>query len=444
MRRLIFSTVMALTVASLTVTSLTAQTVQKVQSRRSAQKMQTARQELDADPNCSASCYLAYSEPTGVNYTPAPKDYKPCYLSHYGRHGSRYLLGDKDYDLPLIVLMHADSLGRLTPRGKKMLNDVKLLREESRNRIGELTPLGALQHQGIAQRIVHNFPEIFAGNAHVDANSTTVIRCILSMSNEMQELTRLNPQLSVSMDASQHDMWYMLAEDKPLQKLRRNKEARSLLDAFKDSKKANTNIYKKLFTDSAGLFTACTAHRFYDYLFQLGGEVQNTEYRNKMSFYDIYSKDEVYSNWIKSNANWYYDFAGFIPSGSQQYTQRHLLRKIIQQADSCLLLDTPGATMRFGHDVVVLPLVCLMNINGNGLRTSNLNDLIAKDWADYRIFPMGSNVQLIFYRRYKHDKDVLVKVLLNEREATLPLQTNQAPYYHWNDVRAYYLNLANL
>jgi hypothetical protein len=33
-----------------------------------------------------------------------------------------------------------------------------------------------------------------------------------------------------------------------------------------------------------------------------------------------------------------------------------------------------------------------------------------------------------------------VKVLLNEDEATLPIKTDCAPYYHWTDVREYYLN----
>ena len=40
----------------------------------------------------------------------------------------------------------------------------------------------------------------------------------------------------------------------------------------------------------------------------------------------------------------------------------------------------------------------------------------------------------------KLGKDVLVKVLLNNREARLPLQTDCAPYYHWKDFKAYYLN----
>jgi len=45
----------------------------------------------------------------------------------------------------------------------------------------------------------------------------------------------------------------------------------------------------------------------------------------------------------------------------------------------------------------------------------------------------------VFYRKNPADKDVLIKVLLNENEATLPLKTDVAPYYHWDDFRRHYL-----
>ena len=38
------------------------------------------------------------------------------------------------------------------------------------------------------------------------------------------------------------------------------------------------------------------------------------------------------------------------------------------------------------------------------------------------------------------DKNVMVKVLLNENEATLPIKTDTAPYYPWSEVRKYYLD----
>ena len=52
---------------------------------------------------------------------------------------------------------------------------------------------------------------------------------------------------------------------------------------------------------------------------------------------------------------------------------------------------------------------------------------------------MASNIQLVFYRKNANDKDVLVKVLLNEKEATLPLPSDIAPYYKWSDFREFYL-----
>ncbi len=52
---------------------------------------------------------------------------------------------------------------------------------------------------------------------------------------------------------------------------------------------------------------------------------------------------------------------------------------------------------------------------------------------------MGANLQLIFYRKNPEDNDVLVKVMLNENEAKLPLKSIEEVYYYWSDFREYYL-----
>ena len=39
----------------------------------------------------------------------------------------------------------------------------------------------------------------------------------------------------------------------------------------------------------------------------------------------------------------------------------------------------------------------------------------------------------------KSPDDILVKCLLNEMEATLPVETDAFPYYRWSDVREYYM-----
>ena len=89
---------------------------------------------------------------------------------------------------------------------------------------------------------------------------------------------------------------------------------------------------------------------------------------------------------------------------------------------------------------MLLPLVCLLGINGYDLKTTDLDEIEERGWWSSSVFPMGSNIQFIFYRCDRKDKDVLFKVLLNEQEAKLPLQTDCAPYYHWKDFRRYCLN----
>ena len=125
---------------------------------------QSARDEIKSDTHLSASNYLAYPGPTQGDLTPAPEGEKPFYLSHYGRHGSRYLINNDEYKRPYEILKAADEAGKLTPLGKDVLKRVKLIYDEAYKRLGELTPLGAIQHRQIAKRMYERFPEIFEGN----------------------------------------------------------------------------------------------------------------------------------------------------------------------------------------------------------------------------------------------------------------------------------------
>ena len=63
-------------------------------------------------------------------------------------------------------------------------------------------------------------------------------------------------------------------------------------------------------------------------------------------------------------------------------------------------------------------------------------------WRNYKIFPMACNIQFVFYRK-KGSDDILVKVLLNEQEMKLPVESTLAPYYHWKDVKDYWLRTVN-
>lgn len=405
---------------------------------------QSARDEIKRDTHLSASNYLAYPGPTQGDLTPAPDGKKPFYLSHYGRHGSRYLINNDEYKRPYEILKAADDASKLTPLGKDVLRRVKLICDESNKRLGELTPLGAIQHRQIAKRMYERFPEIFEGNVTVNAKSTIVIRCILSMENELQQLLLMNPRLNIKHDASEHDMWYMNFTDKELTSKRSNFETQRAYMEFVDEHRNYKRAMGALFNDAEYMKKHVDAWRLNNYLFKLASNLQSSELHKRITLYDIFTDEEIYCNWQIENVRWYLSYGACPLNGGQQpFTQRNLLRTIIEEADSCIRLRNPGATLRFGHETMVLPLTCLMELNEFGLQETNMEKLESKGWVNYKVFPMGANIQFVFYRKNVDDTDVLVKVLLNENEVALPVKSKTEPYYKWSEVREYYLKKLN-
>ncbi|PJI21780.1 histidine phosphatase family protein [Prevotella intermedia] len=406
---------------------------------------QSFRNEIDAKPELSASNCLAYPTPSG-KLTPPPTGYVPVHISHYGRHGSRYLLSDNDYLRPLRTLERADSAGVLTHKGRATMAKLRRMYAESYKRWGELTPLGAELHRQIARRMYQRFPSVFADSVWVDAKSTVVIRCILSMEDELLELLRHNPCLRIRHDASDHDMYYMNLHDANLARQRENDEVKRTM---KDWEKRHLNsqpLMLRLFTNADYVAKNVDAEQLSNDLFGLAGIVQNSEIRHSLTLYDLFTPDERYLLWQRSNVWWYLHFAGAPQNGGRQpFSQRNLLRNIISEADSCLALSRPGATLRFGHETMVMPLACLLNLNGSYVQVAQVDSLEAHGWIASRIFPMAANIQLVFYKNPKNPKaDLLVKALLNEEEATMPLPATSIPYYYrWSDFRKFYLDLLN-
>lgn len=400
---------------------------------------QISKTEIKNNPLLAASNYYAYPGPKS-SLTPSPKGYKPFYISHYGRHGSRYLIGTRDYNKPLRVLQVADSLDMLTLKGKDLLKKVVVICNEAAGRDGELTALGAAQHKGIAERMYRNFPEVFDGQTNIDAKSTIVIRCILSMENALQQFLILNPKLSIRHDASYHDMYYMNQNDKKLSALKRSDDVKKAYDAFSAKYEHYDRLMNSIFRNESYWKENVNAKELNNSLFKLAGNMQSTDLRDSISLFDLFTSDEIYNNWLQNNAWWYINYGPSpLCNGRIPYSQRNLLRKIISEADSCIALKHPGATLRYGHDTMVMPLSCLLDLDGLGKQISDLDSLDDANWCNYNIFPMGCNIQFVFYRKGDNDKDVIFKVLRNENEATLPLKTDMFPYYHWSDFKSYFL-----
>ncbi len=395
------------------------------------------RAEFKADPRISANNYHAYPDKDLPALTPAPEGYEPFFIDHYGRHGSRWLIADDSYTYPVEQLEKAERHHVLTPRGQEVLQILRQLRDASDMRLGELSDIGAEQHQGIARRMYHNFPEVFRGNAHVDAKSTVVIRCILSMLNETDMLKSLNPDLYITTDASEHDMYYMNFTDSLVRPLRRL--GTPLVKDFAKKYVRPQQFLATLISDPQFATDSIEGQRFMAEMFDIAGNMQSHHQFEDVNLYDLFTDEGIYDLWRYNNARWYILSSETpITRGRVDYAQANLLGNFLDAADAAIASGTNSATLRFGHESVLLPLVCLMGLNCMDYKTTDLEE-VADNWQCYKVFPMAGNVQWIFYKKPGSD-DILIKFLLNEHEATLGnnVATDCFPYYHWADVRAYF------
>ena len=388
-----------------------------------------------------ASCnYYIYPDSITSALTPSPEGKKPFYISHYGRHGSRYISSRSGYDIPYVMMQQADSLDELTPEGQKVLQEMNLVMRNTENRWGELTGFGKKQMQQIGQRMAERFPEVLCPGATVTGISTTVPRCIESMGACLMQMLQVCPQLQVTMQSSHRTQCYMNHQDRQLRRYM-TPEAKKAYELYTDPRMGNTRLMELIFKNPDIVKEVVDEGQFSYYLMKMGLFQLNINYNQSTYLMTLFDTDHLYLMWQIDNALWYIQHGACkLNGGRQPYSQRYLLRQLIADADSCIRLERPGAQLRFGHETVVLPLVCLIGVNGFDLETDNLDELEAKGWWCSSVFPMGCNLQFIFYRSHPKDPDVLFKVLLNEEEATLPLQPVSGPYYRWADFRHYCLD----
>ena len=399
---------------------------------------QTAREEIKANKYLSASNYLDYDNyPATAPLTPTPKGYEPYLMNHYGRHGSRWLTSESSYTDPLATLCKAQEQGKLTAVGEDVLRQVKFIHATSIDRTGDLTTVGERQHHGIGRRMAQNFPEIFKKpGVPIDARSTVVIRCILSMAAECEELAAANPTARFHNDVSQALQYYLNQPNTPFLKSVRQK-TREMRREHERSFIKNTpsdRLASVLFNDMQWVADSIRMGELMYQLFDVAANMQSHDY--DLDLYSLFTPEEMYQQWRERNIRWYLNYAAS-PQGNslQPFSQANLLKDIIHVADTT---RQTAAVLRFGHEVCVLPLACLLELGNCGLVTDDLENLDAT-WRNYNIFPMACNIQLVFYRPVSGKGDILVKALLNEREISLPAKTDQYPYYKWKDLRQHYL-----
>ena len=405
---------------------------------------QTMRESIAADPDLAAGIYTAYRVTDQVAPA-APRGYKPFYISHYGRHGSRYQTAPEKYSQPLEIFEKAQKDGKLTALGLDALRRVRILADDAYLRAGDLSRRGEREQRGIAERMVMCYPQVFDGKGadHITCFASPSVRCVMSMAAFTERVKEFNPKLEFTRNASEHDI-DITRPEKNMNVF--YKQARVMAKEYQQKNTEDRDFVSRLFNDYdyaekliCSTYNTTSTYAFIGNMHDLAMIVQNFD--DLPSLHDLFTESERYQMWQFFNIRRYLTYGPSADFGDiRNKDGQLLLRDIVERADKVISGETPNeaATLRFGHDSAVIPLLAVMHVEGcDGRVAFSEIEKLPEVWCDSRITSMSVNVQFIFYRNRKGD--VLVRMMHSEKDVRIPLKSDIYPFYRWEDFRSYCL-----
>ncbi len=363
--------------------------------------------------------------------SPAPKGYKPFYISHYGRHGSRYAWNSKTYSLIREVLEAAHAQQALTPLGEEFYTRFMDFYAMPLINTGDLVPLGWEQHQKIGAWVYDSFPAVFTKGKKVDAVVSTSARSIVSMSSFCLALKGKSPKLEFYQSSTHEGMLIAAptSAPKPLRRSFREDDLGGIESVahFNARFVDYDGILGRIFKDPG--FPARFSGGRHDFLFQCYALVSGYHnYEPRPLFDGLFTPEQMAMLWEADS------YASYVTDLSARYGNIPLLEDVISKAEAAFQSPSQAADLRFGHDYVAEAFLALINANGCGTRVEKATD--AKYWFQSFNIPMATTILFVFYRNRKGD--ILFKLIWNEAEATLPQLTPvSGPYYRWTDFTAW-------
>lgn len=367
--------------------------------------------------------------------TAAPEGYEPFYISHYGRHGSRYAYTERAYTDLLNMLSAAQEKGNLTEYGENVLSRLKPFYGKVKYRVGDLTELGWAQHHRIAENMVKFFPSVFSDGACVDAIASTSIRAIMSMASCCLSLQQLRPDMEIY----EHQGFMEVQATAPntgTNALRY--KGPELVYPFEENTEqfiarrfpAWKDIYSRMFKDADAALGKRQAYSVLVDTYMLVAGMASLPEGVREDFSDLFTPEEYATMWEVDNLDRFREYYKYKTACSS------ILDDIVAKADARISSDGRGANLRFGHDHVFMTLLMLMDIDGFETVPANADEL--PYWFQTYRSPMAANMQYVFYKPVKSEGDVLVKLLVNGEECHLgSLKSDIWPYYRWEDVKAF-------
>lgn len=364
-----------------------------------------------------------------VHDTPAPSGFKPFYISHYGRHGSRS--GSAVYRAPRLVkwFEQAAEEGILTPAGDSLLGYARLVAERENNMEGRLTPRGAREHEQLARRMYKRYKPVFR-KGEVHAISSTVPRCLVSMSAFTSSLKACKKDLVITWDCGE-------AYQKTITRNSNKKIQAEVDEIIKDSLNFEVDVdtvavLSRFFTDPERGREICrTTNRLISSVYYVARSAEAFDIDDNL--FGFLPWDLVVHRSRRSVVSAYLGQCNSLALGDQRMPRSEKLAlEIVRKADEAIAGAPVAADLCFGHDWPFLGICAFLGLEGYDARLSAQQAY--NSWNGSLLCPFAANLQMIFYRNRKGE--VLVKFLANERETLVPaLEAVSGPYYRWDDVR---------
>ena len=388
---------------------------------------------------CNKYCY----EVSDSSVTKAPCGYKAFYISHISRHGSRGFNRESEYAY-LDTLIAFQQKGLLTPAALELIPVIQACKDRNEALgYGALTLKGEQEHRGIARRMARAYPTVFndPARSHVSCYSTSSGRVMKSMDSFTGSLKSFYPGLSVTSalsTESPHARSEVLIAS--LTKEQKEELEQVHLSSFRDSILAAfdwTRLQKATFL--SGEVPSNWKGREGELFRQIykAGQIRQCFILEDVGWVEPYfTADELYTFWKVSNPSILFDWGWCAENkGYKAHNSSSIIENIIFDADAAIAGADTCATFRFSHDSQVLPILCLMGLDGNEFHgpVREANEHFCSSYSIH----MAGNLQMVFFRNRRGK--VLVKFLLNEVETTIPelKPDRKGLFYDWDRLKSW-------
>ena len=401
-----------------------------------------------------------YPPPT-VSNTPPPEGFRPLFVNYVGRHGARYLTKAGADINTLRVLEKASSSQGLTEQGRKVRQIVGRLCDIDKGQYENITFSGAEEQRAIGNRVFDGYRSAFTGKG-LAVKVTYKVRTRQSADAFLTAFAGYAGKVQFSKAADTLDAVLRYYDLSPgYQEYKKSQGLKRTLDSLKADPRTRavadhvcSRLFVPAFRDSIGNDEALAftedLYDLYTASFALSGEMAARGFvRDSMDLGRAFSREDLVWEDFRSGAQ---DFLEKGPGrdalGIQVRVAAPLLVDFIRTMDEAAggggaaggterigAASGPDAVLRFTHAEAISPFAALLGIPSASGSTRCIYDY-ADHWRAEAVIPLSANIQWILY---SNGKDYYVKVLLNEREALLPMGKGQGPYYRWEELRAYCL-----